>query len=489
MSKQTGIVRPLGLALLLAIGFGAVYGLAAGWGISIWEALQQPNHAYENLVVRADGTPLIERNSYGGYQNVTFHALDGREVPDPKQRGGLLAGTYLPVPGRAWTLFPLDGNARVRRFADGQTPPNLWYFLDDGARARRGYFVGYQSQSKLCVGFIGRDGFRPDQPPVEQWFPMDGAKLAGNRAFARYNGSGYWYGDNGEGLEDFPAWKVDMISGTEFLEVDLRTGSVTTLMESPDLTAVGILETVSSSQAAGEDPRRPHRHQHLAARTTDRVLIFDAAGKQSSAYLLPEVLRERDITFYELDAGKALVIAGRLLPDHSSIQELFWIDTSGKVSRQAEATLAQYNRSSDSTEAWTPALIVPAPLALGFLATVAMPLDNQSIGLAPNYSAALAHSLAVFWPVLLAVTLLAAALAGYCLRRHRRYAQPAGGAWFVFVLLLGLPGLVAYLFHRRWPVLEKCPACGQAVPRDREVCARCGAAFPPPEPKGCEVFA
>ena len=64
MSKPQGIVRPLGLALVLAIGFGAVFALAAGWGIAIWEGLH-PNHCVsENLVVRADGTPLIQRSTY-----------------------------------------------------------------------------------------------------------------------------------------------------------------------------------------------------------------------------------------------------------------------------------------------------------------------------------------------------------------------------------------------------------------------------------------
>ena len=87
--------------------------------------------------------------------------------------------------------------------------------------------------------------------------------------------------------------------------------------------------------------------------------------------------------------------------------------------------------------------------------------DRGGHGITP---AALARSLAAWWPPLLAVTLLAAVLAWYCWRRHRRYYQPASAVWFVFVLLTGVPGLVAYLFHRRWPVLEKCPACGQVVP-------------------------
>ena len=41
MSKPQGILRPLGLALVLAIGFGAVFAVAAAWGISIWEGLHQ----------------------------------------------------------------------------------------------------------------------------------------------------------------------------------------------------------------------------------------------------------------------------------------------------------------------------------------------------------------------------------------------------------------------------------------------------------------
>ena len=39
--------------------------------------------------------------------------------------------------------FPLDGNSRVVRFDDRQTPLKFWYFIDDGNRDGRGYFVGY----------------------------------------------------------------------------------------------------------------------------------------------------------------------------------------------------------------------------------------------------------------------------------------------------------------------------------------------------------
>jgi hypothetical protein len=252
-------------------------------------------------------------------------------------------------------------------------------------------------------------------------------------------------------------------------------------MESPDLIAVRTLETPSKRKAAVGEELRTHLRDELAVRTKDRVVIFDATGKQHSALPIPEELRGKGyFTVYDLGAGTALLAASRLLPDWSRREELSWIDASGKVLRRAEFTTAEGNPGKDAVEAWKTVLTAPAPLVLAC---------HVTNGLEPDYSAALARCLAAWWPALLTVTLLAAALAWHCCRRHRRYYQPYSGVWFVFVLLTGVPGLVAYLFCRCWPVLEKCRSCGQEVPHDREACANCGAAFPLPEPKGCEVFA
>jgi hypothetical protein len=60
--------------------------------------------------------------------------------------------------------------------------------------------------------------------------------------------------------------------------------------------------------------------------------------------------------------------------------------------------------------------------------------------------------------------------------------------FYHFVLLLGVPGVIGYLLHRRWPVFETCSACGRVV-GDREACHACGDALPPPPPTGTEVFA
>lgn len=71
--------------------------------------------ANEDYVVRNDGTPLIQSQSPGHYANNTFRTLEGAA-----------------------------------------------------------YFVGYDSESKLCVGYLGTQGYRPHLPPPEEWFAMDG---------------------------------------------------------------------------------------------------------------------------------------------------------------------------------------------------------------------------------------------------------------------------------------------------------------------------
>ena len=271
-------------------------------------------------------------------------------------------------------------------------------------------------------------------------------------------------------------------------------------MESPDLIGLGMLATLPNGKAVGEECRQPPVSRSMGrclasirapfgGPDKDRVIIFGASGKQRTAFRFPNRFRDQNIRLYQLDAGKALLTAWRPLPDDGQREDLAWVDASGGVSRQIEVPLNNSNGRSEAGMTWTKALGWPAPVMLAFFATVEGPLSQVEIGLDRTYSAALARSLTAWWPPLLAVTLLAALLAWYCCRRHRRYYQPAAAVWFVFVLLTGMPGLVAYLYHRRWPVLEKCPACGHVVPRDREACARCGAAFPAPAPKGCEVFA
>ena len=66
-------------------------------------------------------------------------------------------------------------------------------------------------------------------------------------------------------------------------------------------------------------------------------------------------------------------------------------------------------------------------------------------------------------------------------------AAPTIG-WMLFLLLTGLPGLIAFLSVNEWPAREPCPSCGGRRVVTREKCEHCGAAFAPPQKVGIEIF-
>jgi hypothetical protein len=93
------------------------------------------------------------------------------------------------------------------------------------------------------------------------------------------------------------------------------------------------------------------------------------------------------------------------------------------------------------------------------------------------------------WPQSLVQIILSAVLGWMCWRRQRLDTERGTWAWMTFVVLFGLPGWLGYIWHRRWPVLAACPACGRKAPRDREDCAGCLAEFPLRSLTGAELFA
>ena len=87
------------------------------------------------------------------------------------------------------------------------------------------------------------------------------------------------------------------------------------------------------------------------------------------------------------------------------------------------------------------------------------------------------------------VLVISAVLAWLTWLLQRKYRRPATALWTAFVFLLGAPGFVAYWLEHRRPKLERCPECGQIVPRDRDACSDCSTPFPAPTLVGTEIFA
>jgi hypothetical protein len=487
--KIKGVFQPLGLAAVLAAGFVVVWGLFGLWAVGVGAYVAGGAEADERLLFLPDGTPWVARAA-GRRGECHYRDLDGKAVPPPENdHAGWLAGAPLPaaLPGRVAAGAP--SSARLRSFADGRAPATFWYFVSDGRPDGTGYFVGYDSHSRACVGYLGTAGFRQEMPGPAELFPFGGkAAGPGARVFCTqrdHNPTEHPSERVGGRAPrgSVSTWDVYVLGRDgKLYHADLHARTVQVALDEPRLRSAALFVGV-------HDPVRgtPHR---LAARTDDAVLVLDERGGLLRRYPIPEALRGRDLSFAETTAGEALLYASSPLDGLATEVDyhLCWVAPGGRC-REARVALA-WSGSLRAMQTLGGA-VVPCPVVLGGLVGVKRTSALLDEGLAATYPEALGRAVAEFRGALALALLAAAGLAVLCYRRQVRYG--AGGAervvWPLFVLAFGLPGWVGYRFGRSWPVLETCPACNVAVPRDRAGCARCEAEFPRPALRGTEVFA
>lgn len=484
--------QPLVLAGVLTTGFLVVWGVVAVWAMQSY--LENACQRGKYLLFEADGTPLVAQMvpRYGENQ---YWDLEGNRVPLPN-RGNPTMGAYSLLPAaRDDQASAGDSNwdQRIRSFSDGGSPAVYWYFVADGQPDGTGYFVGYDSKSYGCIGYMGTAGFRTSLLPIEELIPCGHATRELRRDDVLTTQIGHQpmaipYADALASAGRAPHGYVSpcdvYVVGHDrrIYHADLQKRTLHVAFEDARLCSAALVLAVP-------DPvwGTPHR---LVARVDDTVLVLNDRGQILKEYPIPEALRGLDLYFAETTAGEALMYW------RSSFDELatevdysiYWVTRYGSF-RHAEVTLP----SSGELPALRVlgAVVVPTPLVLGGVLATYGPWLLQQEGLAVTYGVALRQMLAEFWPALMITQLLAAVLAVLCHRRQLRYRanRTERVLWPLFVLALGLPGWVAYRFGLSWPVLESCPACGADVPQDRGDCARCEAVFPGPALKGTEVFA
>ena len=114
----------------------------------------------------------------------TFRDLQGNLVslPGEDRRSRGIQSAFLKAQRPPPTDDVDDWNLRIRAFADGMMPATFWYLISDGRAQGSAYFVGYDSESKRRVGFIGTAGFREESLPAEERFPFSGSTAGTSRA-------------------------------------------------------------------------------------------------------------------------------------------------------------------------------------------------------------------------------------------------------------------------------------------------------------------
>jgi hypothetical protein len=496
MSRKARTVHLLALAVLLGAGFFAVWVLVGSWANAFVGETILPPTSTERLIFLRDGTPIITTSYVRGITPAQYRDLAGNPVyfsdlePDNERWA---PGVELPVqPPEDFEWEDPSWPNRLRCAADDRQPPNYWFFVTDGRPGGSAYLVGYDSKTRLPIGFMGTDGFRLDSPPPDRQFPFSfpesfsACRMFGQQ-FSWGSGGGYpsLVSFGRHKTSDIPPWVAYVLTDDGALyQVDLSKRTVTRVLANV---------TVRAASLAWQSlfhPLPQDEHQKLIVRTDEEILVLNPENRLLRTYTIPAELVTQSFSWFETPAGASVLYRRKPTKDVSDDIWQYWVsDHAGRVLIQSEVNL--YKDTAElHLDAFMEALI-PSPLLLDALVGWIEPRERLRSHKADSFGEALTASIAGSWPALVGVHLLSAGLAWLCYRRQVRYGADRVERllWTGFVFALGLPGWVGYRFARSWPVLERCPACDASVPQDREHCCACATAFPLPARRGTEVFA
>jgi hypothetical protein len=493
-ARTISLPRQLLLAATLATGFGTTWAALVFWlGNAIERAWPGPDRPRESLVVRSDGTPLIEATPHYDLSRATYRDLDGRAQPAP-DRDETVTALYLPGerPRSPGVFASKPGwERRVKVFMDERAPAVNWFFVHDGERRGAGYFVGYERESNRRVGFIGLSGFRPDPPPANERIPVRGELMWDD---SHWSSSPFWINTGRWAIRpdrrDIPPRLVHVPSGNDLRLVDLAARTVATVFRSPEP-----IESVAIPSLSSFSATRPSRDPVILVRTRRRIYQLDSQHRLIGTFTIPaEADRSSWAYWYPLDDGRAIAAfdrrpsAGEALAADVARQWVYRVAEGGTIRDSIELALhSGWRGMSERASIALLALGLPSPALLFAAGAIAWMESDE----ARFDRRAFVAMLRIAWPPPAAVVVLSTALALIARRRCRAFglARREQLAWASFVLLLGFPAYVGFLLGRRWPTREPCPNCHARSARDRDACASCGEPFPAPAPRGIEIFA
>ncbi|QDU60950.1 hypothetical protein Pan216_18030 [Planctomycetes bacterium Pan216] len=492
-------IRGLGVrlvsALTLAVGVAIVWGFVVSWPLQMVTTALRGSGGARQLQVTGRGEPLVAtwngNNSWGGY---TYEDLEGNSVDVPADQAWLSSGPLrLGVPPShlpTW-MTPVSWRNRIRGFNTTSRHPQYWYFICGDEPHPKAYFVGYERLSSQRIGFLGAYGERGEPIPAGQRFSIKGDLSHLNQLVVSpqqiQNATQPYYGSVVAGPDSIPNASVFFVTTDDSLMVvDLDRKTIKRVLEETPIRSMVMLNRSTSS--AVEPMSR------LLVRTNDTILEFDRDLTNPRRWGIPRELRDRPLTWIPISAEESFVTQ-QLPIDNSTgveINMLYWVDPTGRIKRDRTLALRRMGPDPLTGQAWVGAsLVVPCPLLIDLSILVLMPLLSYGGTEVVTYQQGLAKSLAELWPAILVVHGLGLLLAWWTLRRTARYGfgQSERSIWTVLVALGGLPFWVSFLICRHWPVLERCPQCGEETPRDRKGCVHCESELAPPKLVGTEVFA
>ncbi len=495
MHKQHGLSGSLLLALVLAAGTMIVWGVVSsfcGEAIRQRQFRQRPlaERTREWLILSKDGTPMIASDSRFDTGKRLYRTLDGEPVESTSETVWF---NHLPGPD-ALELdgLPVQWSTRIRGVSDLESAPSYWYLIHDGRPKGHAWLEGFDRATKQRVGYLGRNGFRASPPTPGDLFRMEWRvfQASGHFPYAgRFAHVPYRELNWRMGMGGVPPWVGYLVTDGRRVEVDVRERRVRVLFEAPGLVSAVVVTRVNTDVSALSSNSR---NQFIVVRSTDRFWMIDPDTNQSQELAIPAPLSSSAIGISVVDdrilltngARGWLLVPERAPPTKTAI--LVWLSQDGHVLQERSVRLRSF--AQPKPRAWAQVTAVPVPMAVALNIFMGDPLNELDGTVRRAHVQVVSASWHRYRGPFLALCLLSIALAVWCFRRHRRYAQAGAWAWSLFVLLLGVPGLIGYLLHRHWPIREPCPACGRRAVMERETCQHCSAPFPTPSLQGIEVF-
>jgi hypothetical protein len=479
MNSSYSSLRSMLLAAVVAFGITTVWFVLVIWLFSMTEQSQVALGNYEQLYVRLDGVPVIVKQTNGG-QSRQVLSLDRQPTTGDVYQ--ILYPAYVSPAGSGPSLVSSrDWTNRLAAISDGGSPATYWYLVHDGRANGLAYGVGYNSATKQAIGYFSREGFSERLPPREAWFQVKGDTGLAYATPERTFHEPYFFSQPSQFL----------LANNKLWQIDTRKRTVKSLLDCPAAEGIGwawrTSTTLPSAAANSPQQQAATAPRSLFVRSADAAMIVDQAAGDVQRYPLPANLQAKTLAAFQLADERLLLAASPLVAGQDQL--VVWIDPEGKAVEKQFAMDSLNRGSTDETTMSIVSAVAAPALVWQVLMVVVLMLQKLALGEAHSMPAAIRQAITICWPGIALVLAFSITSAVAAYRRQRRFGLPGAIGWAILSFIFGLPGWIAYRWHRTWPVLDECPSCDQPAPRDREACTECGAAFPPPELKGLEVFA
>lgn len=440
------IVVMCGMALILSLGAPEFFENSFQWS---------------RFQMTRDGAIYKLTQSAGKPVQIT--ALNGKPLKDPHTGQPVTMDVFnrnLDQEASIWVNFddPAEREkARPSFYANGgtyftfwrQTRGVLWYWN------RNGRLWAYDVASRRFLGSLGPNGFTPAVAFGSDRFRPEGQE-------GQY--SGYYH-------SSYPA--CTLRTGTAVYKLDLDNRAASVLFRTGNDERIGGALDISTN---GFD----WNYTLVASEKTIRLLKPDGKAVWQTPFE-PAYPDYNGVTLSFLEATNPYAVwfnpsfSTNELRHWTLPTRVVWLGADGAV---LNSTNLPYLAG---TRKWEPTLG-------GKLVRSVLP---PSFYFAPAYVKGKTLFKDFPWEELRNSTVLAVVCVGigWYLGRRNYFTLGCLLNWAGFILLFGLPGLLAFLCIEEWPSREPCPECKRLRFVNRERCEHCGAAFAPPPKNGTEIFA